>query len=133
MKYLLDTCVISDFVKGHPKVAATLLAHTPDELAVSTISLMEVEYGLQLDASRERSLRPKLATFYTTVHLLPFTREDASAAAKIRVALRRRGLPIGPYDILLAGTAIQNRLIFVTSNIGEFDRVPGLKLENWRE
>lgn len=133
MKYLLDTSVISDFVKGHPQVTARLLQQSPNDIAVSVISQMEVEYGLRLNAARDRQLRSKIAALFETVHVLPLATADALAVAVIRAGLHREGRPIGPYDILLAGTAIHHQCIFVTSNTREFVRVPDLQVEDWRE
>lgn len=132
MMYLLDTCTISDFVKGDKGVVSRMLSLPPFEIAVSAVSRMEVEYGLMLNEERTKKLRPKIEAFFEVVNLLPLTPEDAMTAATIRVDLRRSGIPIGPYDILLAGTALRRELVFVTSNTEEFQRVKGLKLENWR-
>ena len=132
MTYLLDTCVISDFIKGESGVVARMLSLTPDVIAVSTISQMEIEYGLSLNESRAKKLRPKIRAFLDSVHLLPFSGEDAVRAAEVRGELKKAGLPIGPYDILLAGMALSRDLIFVTSNTDEFQRIKRLPLENWR-
>jgi tRNA(fMet)-specific endonuclease VapC len=64
--------------------------------------------------------------------LLPFTVEDARAAGALRAALRRRGRPIGPYDVLLAGSALARGLVLVTGNAREFGRVTGLLVDDWR-
>jgi tRNA(fMet)-specific endonuclease VapC len=69
---------------------------------------------------------------FGAVTLLPFTVEDARAAGSVRAALRRRGRPIGPYDVLLAGCALARGLILVTANGSEFDRVAGLSTDDWR-
>ena len=57
---------------------------------------------------------------------------DAQAAAAIRAALKTKGQPIGAYDVLIAGTGLARGLVVVTSNVGEFKRVSGLQVENWR-
>lgn len=132
MTFLLDTCTISDFIKGEEGVVSKMLSLPPFEIAVSAVSRMEVEYGLMLNEERTKKLRPKIEAFFEAVTLLPFTAEDASTAAAIRAELKNSGIPIGPYDILLAGTALRRELIFVTSNVKEFQRVKGLKIENWR-
>jgi len=67
----------------------------------------------------------------TCIPELPFDRTAAMAAADIRVDLENRGMVIGPYDLLIAGHALSNHLTLVTSNVGEFQRVTGLKLESW--
>ncbi len=132
MKYLLDTCTVSDFVKGQPGVLARIKATPPSLIAVSVVTRMEIEFGLQLNPERARKLGPILDSVLNAITTLPLSEADAIAAAGIRVALQRRGQPIGPYDILIAGCGLARGLILVTSNTGEFERVGGLLLENWR-
>ncbi len=132
MKYLLDTCTVSDFVKGQPKVLARLKATPPNLIAVSALTRMEVEYGLALNVERAKKLAPLLDAFFSTIATLPFDEADALAAAAIRAALKTQGQPIGAYDVLIAGTAMARGLVVVTSNPGEFKRVSGLQLEDWR-
>ena len=132
MKYLLDTCTVSDFVKGQPGVLARIKATPPSLFAVSVVTRMEIEFGLQLNPERARKLGPILDSVLNAITTLPLSEADAIAAAGIRVALQRRGQPIGPYDILIAGCGLARGLILVTSNTGEFERVCGLLLENWR-
>ena len=132
MKYLLDTCTVSDFVKGQPNVLARIKAISPALIAVSTLTRMEVEYGLALNADRARKLAPVLQAFFSTISTLPFEVADALAAAAIRAALKTKGQPIGAYDVLIAGTALARGLVVVTSNVGEFQRIGGLQVEDWR-
>lgn len=132
MKYLLDTCTVSDFIKGQPKVLARIKATSPNLVAVSALTRMEVDYGLALNAARARTLAPLLDAFFATITTLPFDVADAQAAAAIRAALKTLGQPIGAYDVLIAGTGLARGLVVVTSNVGEFKRVGGLKVEDWR-
>ena len=132
MKYLLDTCTVSDFVKGQAKVLARIKATTPNLIAVSALTRMEVDYGLALNAERARKLAPLLDAFFATIATLPFDVADAQATAAIRAALKTRGQPIGAYDALIAGTGLARGLVVVTSNMGEFKRVGGLQVEDWR-
>jgi tRNA(fMet)-specific endonuclease VapC len=133
MKYLIDTCVLSDFARGDK---ATLLQFksTPAQLiAVSSVTLMEIEFGLALNAARARKLAPVMHALLGAISVLPYRSEDARATATLRAALQKRGRPIGPYDALLAGCALTRGLILVTSNEREFRRITGLAVENWRE
>lgn len=132
MKYLLDTCTVSDFVKGQAKVLARIKATTPNLIAVSALTRMEVDYGLALNAERARKLAPLLDAFFATIATLPFDVADAQATAAIRAALKTSGQPIGAYDALIAGTGLARGLVVVTSNVGEFKRVGGLQVEDWR-
>lgn len=132
MKYLLDTCTVSDFVKGQPGVMARIKALSPRQIVVSALTRMEIDYGLALNSERARKLTPVLDAFFSVVSTVPFDEADARATAAIRAALKSKGQPIGAYDALIAGTAVARGLIVVTSNVGEFHRVSGLQVENWR-
>ena len=133
MKYLLDTCTVSDFVKGQPGVMARIKALSPKQIVVSALTRMEIDYGLALNSERARKLAPMLDAFFSVVGTVPFEEVDAQATAAIRAALKIQGQPIGAYDVLIAGTGVARGLIVVTSNVGEFNRVSGLQVENWRE
>jgi tRNA(fMet)-specific endonuclease VapC len=132
MKYLLDTCTVSDFVKGQPKVLARVKDTSPNLIAVSALTRMEVAYGLALNVERAKKLAPMLDAFFSTIATLAFDEADAQAAAAIRAALKTHGQPIGAYDVLIAGTGLARGLVVVTSNAGEFKRVSGLQVEDWR-
>jgi tRNA(fMet)-specific endonuclease VapC len=63
--------------------------------------------------------------------ILDFTTEDARAAAEVRTSLEGRGTPIGSFDTLIAGQALARDLTLVTRNRREFERVDGLRVEDW--
>lgn len=132
MKYLLDTCVVSDFIKGDTNTLHQVKSTAPLEIAISTITIMEIEYGLALNLKLAKKIKPMISDFLGAIHILDFTRNDANQVALARALLKQQGNPIGSYDILLAGTALNNKLIMVTSNIKEFSKIPSLKIENWR-
>jgi len=132
VKYLLDTCTVSDFVKGQPKVLARVKATPPNLIVVSALTRMEIDYGLGLNPERAKKLAPILEAFFSTIATLPFDEADAQAAAAIRATLKTLGQPIGAYDVLIAGTGLARGLVVVTSNVGEFKRVSGLQVEDWR-
>lgn len=132
MKYLLDTCTVSDFVKGQPGVLARIKATHPQLIAISSVSRMEIEFGLQLNPDRARKLAPVMDAFLASITILPFEDADAKAAGAIRAALQKQGQPVGAYDVLIAGCGLARGLTVVTSNLGEFQRIGGLQVENWR-
>jgi tRNA(fMet)-specific endonuclease VapC len=102
----------------------------PREVAVSAVTVYELEVGLA-KTSAPRVRRAQLEDFLAFVTVLPFERREATAAAGIRADLERRGLPIGPLDNLIAGTAKAHQAILVTHNVIEFSRVPGLTMVDW--
>jgi tRNA(fMet)-specific endonuclease VapC len=133
MNYLIDTCVISDFFKKIPETITHFERCLPKQIHISTISIMEVEYGLKLNIEREKKLRPLWETLLKEISIVPYIESCARETAIIRSNLKTLGQPIGPYDILIAGTALAHHLIVVTSNISEFKRIPSLSIEDWRE
>lgn len=93
MKYLLDTCTVSDFVKGQPGVMARIKALSPRQIVVSALTRMEIDYGLALNSERARKLTPVLDAFFSVVSTVPFDEADARATAAIRAALKSKGNP----------------------------------------
>ena len=132
MKYLLDTCTVSDFVKGQSGVQTRIKATPPHLISISAVTRMEVEFGLQLNPERARKLVSVIDAFLASIIILPFEDADAKAAGGLRSALQKQGQPIGAYDVLIAGCGLARGLIVVTSNLAEFQRVSGLQVENWR-
>jgi len=132
VKYLLDTNVLSDFVRGNETVKTRLRREAPPQLAVSVITELEVEYGLSRNAGLSPRVRETMRLLLNTITVLPFEREDARVAAQLRANLNSKGTPIGAYDLLLAACALRHGLKIVTHNAREFARVGGLGLEDWR-
>jgi len=92
---------------------------------------MELEYGLLLNPQRAVKMRPVLEMLLSVVETLAYSPEDAQMTAAIRATLKAKGMPIGAYDVMLAGCAKQRGLVLVTDNVAEFERVEGLIVENW--
>ena len=132
MRYLLDTTVVSDFARGVPAVLTRLKATSKDDTAICTVTAMEIEYGLMLNPARAQKIEPVIRSLLQDLHVFSYEPEDATATAAVRAALAKRGTPIGPYDAMIAGTALRRVLVMVTSNGGEFARIDGLILEDWR-
>ncbi|HEY3380772.1 MAG TPA: type II toxin-antitoxin system VapC family toxin [Vicinamibacterales bacterium] len=132
MTYLLDTCVVSDFVRGDQPVLSRIQATAPSAIAVSAITVLEVEYGLALRPALARRLRAVVTAFFDAVTVLPLEREDALQAAALRADLKRKGLPVGAYDLLIGATALRRGLTLVTSNTAEFRHIGDLALVDWR-
>ena len=132
MGYLLDTCVVSDFVSGDTSTLNKIRQQTPDNLSVSTLTVMEIYYGFALNPAKAQKIQPIIEQFLESINIIDFTNKEARATAYIRSALKKAGTPIGAYDVLIGATALANGLTLVTSNIREFKRIPNLSLENWR-
>ena len=132
MRYLLDTCVISDFVKGIGKTAERLRSEPPHAIAVSAITAMELQYGLLLKPAKVKKIAPLIQDMVEAVHVLPYAKHIVKETAAIRAKLKRQGTPIGAYDLLIGATAKVHNLVLVTSNTSEFERIEGLTSEDWR-
>jgi tRNA(fMet)-specific endonuclease VapC len=130
--YLLDTCVVSDFFKKIPSVINHFQKVSPSQIHISTITYMEIEYGLSLEKTRDRKIRPLWKELIKSIQVLPFSNLCAIKAAEIRANLKSLGEPIGPYDILIGGSALAHNMMMVTSNMREFKRIKGIFIEDWR-
>lgn len=130
MTYLLDTNVCIAALRNLPRVMEKLASVSPNDCAVSMVSVQELFAGVLRCREPERE-RGKVEVFLGPVHLLPFDWDSAVATAKIRHDLGTRGIGIGPYDSQLAGQALALDLILVTHNVKEFGRVEGLRVEDW--
>jgi len=125
MRFLLDTCVLSDFAQGQRQTLERIKAAGPEDLAASAITQMEIEYGLLLNSKIARRLGPVMDAFFGTIRVLPYDEGAAEATAKARAILKRRGRPIGAYDILIAGTALAHDLTVVTRTFASSGRSRG--------
>lgn len=103
LRYLLDTNVVSDFVRGEARVHARLKSTPPSEIAVSVVTVMETTYGLARGPARARKLHAILDAIYSSVEILPLSIEDARSAGAVRAALSREGRPIGSYASCFRG------------------------------
>jgi tRNA(fMet)-specific endonuclease VapC len=128
--YALDTNTLSYFFKGQGQVAERLLSTPPAEVAIPSVVLFELEFGLARSRHVEER-RKQLREFVAAAAILPFGVGEARAAAQVRSDLERQGGVIGPYDLLIAGTALSHGAILVTHNTREFGRVRGLAIEDW--
>lgn len=134
MTYLLDTNVCIALINGHPQPVRDNLRRAANDggaFAVPSVVAFELWYGVAKSAQPEAN-RTRVETFFAgPVEILPFDDDDARAAGEIRAALEKSGRPIGAYDVLIAGQALQRGTTLVTANVTEFARVAGLVWENW--
>lgn len=132
MRWLLDTNVVIGLLDParRNRILPHLEAQDPGSVVTSTIVAHELYFGAAKSARPTENSR-LLDTILAEILPLPLAPDDAASAAIVRADLRRRGTPIGPYDVLIAGQALARRLILVTNNLREFGRVDGLKLVDW--
>lgn len=131
IRYLLDTHICIYLIKKRPPQAFEHFSqHSPKEVAISMITVFELEYGVQKSQYQQRT-RNAMIKFLSPLNVLNLDRSSVREAAAIRAQLEKKGLPIGPYDLLIARVARSRGITLVTNNIAEFERVDGLELENW--
>ncbi|MEY9359595.1 tRNA(fMet)-specific endonuclease VapC [Bradyrhizobium yuanmingense] len=130
-KWLLDTnAVIALVTRRSEPLLRRVEATEPGALAISSIVAHELYFGAYRSQKIEFNLET-LRLLFTDLDILDLDQEDARAAGEIRAELARRGRPIGPYDLLIAGQAIARGLPLVSNNTAEFQRIAGLRLEDW--
>lgn len=130
LRYMLDTNICIYVMKNRPEFLADLFDAHARELCVSSVTVMELYYGVECSAQRV-SNADKLESFLSRLQILDYGTAAAYQTAIIRAELRRLGTPIGAYDGMIAGHARSHSLTVVTNNVSEFIRVPGLMIENW--
>ena len=128
--WVLDTNTLIYFFKGLGRAAENILSRPPTDIAIPSIVLYELKVGIEKSISPQKR-ETQLKNFTSHIQVLPFGEGAAECAATIRAALELRGEPIGPYDILIAATALSNNATLVTHNTGEFCRVENLIVEDW--
>ena len=131
MKYLLDTNICIYIIKRHPpQTVDRIRSSQPEDIAISAITLAELEYGAAKSLYPDRN-RLALLQFLLPFTIMDFDQAAASQYGLIRAMLESRGTPIGPIDMLLAAQAKSRGLVLVTNNEHEFRRVADLRVENW--
>lgn len=128
--YILDTNTLIYYFKNQGNVAQNLEAVSPENIVISTIVLFELQVGLAKSISPTKRSQ-QLQQLLRRVTLVPFDRDAALAAGTIRAQLEQQGTPIGPMDILIAGTAVALQGTIVTRNGREFSGIVGLPIVDW--
>jgi tRNA(fMet)-specific endonuclease VapC len=127
---LLDATVLIHYLKGDVRIAAAIRKTARTELALPSIVFYELEYGTLRSGMPERRRR-QLEIALVSIERIPFDTDAAMAAARVRIGLEKRGLRIGPLDLLIAGTAMSRGATLVTNNLAEFSRIDGLHVTDW--
>ncbi len=131
MKYMLDTNICIYTIKQKPEaVIKNFLKHDPDELCISAITYGELMHGVEKSQARERN-RVALTMFLSAISILEFDHYAAEEYGRVRTELERKGTPIGPMDMLIAGHARSEGMVLITNHTREFLRVQNLEVEDW--
>jgi len=129
--YLLDTNICIYAINERSRKIVDAFKSLPiGKIAISAVTLAELEYGVSKSLHRERN-RIMLIGFTSPFKIIPFDSSDSEMFGILRAHLERAGTPIGPYDLQIAAQAVNRNCVLVTNNVKEFERVPGMKIENW--
>ncbi len=131
MKYLIDTNICIYIMNNHPaKVIKKFKQFDPGEIAISAITVSELQYGVAKSKYREKN-QLRLEEFIAPFEILAYDETAATAYGDIRSQLEKCGQPVGPLDFLIAAHALGQDLVLITNNEKEFKRIKNLKVENW--
>lgn len=128
---MLDTDILSEFLRGNPRVIDKVDEHLKEFgfISLSIITYYEILNGLLYKDARKQLT--KFEDFTALNKVIPLTMRMAKKAAEIQADLRKRGTEIGHADTLIAGIAITSELQLVTNNTDHFERIKGLEIANW--
>jgi len=129
--YLLDTNIVSYWMRGDSIVIERIKAHSPSDLALSSITLAEIWYGIEKSPVKKKERRSKIDKISDLLSIYHFDERAARSYAVIRTRLEDNGVPISERDTQIAAIAVANKLVLVTHNVREFQRVGLLKVEDW--
>jgi tRNA(fMet)-specific endonuclease VapC len=127
---MLDTNLCVRLLRDRPQGLRGRFNSEADGLCISTIVLTELLHGAEKSAAPIKNRR-EVVHLAERLDVLTFDEAAAAHSANIRVTLERRGVPIGGYDLLIAGHARSRGLTLITGNLREFRRVDGLLAEDW--
>jgi tRNA(fMet)-specific endonuclease VapC len=130
LEYMLDTNICIYVIKNRPAAMRERFDQLAEALCISTVTLGELLYGVEKSARRSQNLEA-VEQFTARLEVLPFSAKAAAHFGQMRAELARVGLLCGAYDMLIAAHARSEGLTLVTNNVREFERMPGLRLDNW--
>jgi tRNA(fMet)-specific endonuclease VapC len=129
--YLLDTNIISYWMRGDLQLINKIKSHSPSDLSISTITLADIYYGIEKSPIKKKERRLKIEYIKSELQIFPFNEPAALKYGVIRASLEKQGRPISERDTQIASIALANRLCMVTHNAKAFRRIPKLQVEDW--
>jgi len=128
---IIDTDILSEFLRGNPKVIAKVNEHLKEFgfISLSIITYYEILNGLLYKDARKQMA--KFEEFIELNKVVPLTIRTVKISANIQADLRKKGTQIGHTDTLIAGVAMASELQLVTNNVEHFKRIKGLEITNW--
>ena len=133
MRDMLDTNICIYVIKHKPeKVFQKLQTIHPEDVCISSVTYAELVHGVEKSAAVEKN-KLALSMLLANMEILDFDVDAADCYGKIRAGLEKKGTPIDPLDMMIAGHAQSLGYTVVTNNMKEFSRVADLKMEDWAE
>lgn len=129
--YLLDTNIVSYWMRGDAGVIERIKDHAPADLALSAITLAEICYGIKKSPHKKLERQRKIDQINGALQVFSFDEPAARHYASIRSQLEKSGIAISERDTQIASIARAHKLVVVTHNTREFTCVSGLKVEDW--
>ena len=130
LRYMLDTNIVIYILKRRPLEILSTFNANANRMAISSITLAELTHGAEKSDRVTENLEV-IDDFFSRLEVLPYGKKAAQHYGAIRAGLEKLSQPIGVNDIHIAGHARSEGLALVTNNVSEFERVPGLELEDW--
>ena len=129
-RFMLDTDVCIYVMKNQPERLIERFTRLAPHLSVSSVSLAELYAGAEKSRRREANIEA-IEQFIARIEVLAFGADAARHYGEIRASLESAGQPAGAFDMLIGGHARAENLAVVTNNTREFERMPGVRVENW--
>lgn len=130
LKFMLDTNICIFTIKNKPERVRERFNLNTSRMCISSVTLMELIHGAEKSQMPERNLAV-VEGFVSRLEVLDYDAQAAIHSGQIRAELARKGTPVGPYDQMIAGHARSRGLVVVTNNLREFERIPGIRVEDW--
>lgn len=130
MKYLLDTNICVHFLRGKFEIDKTLKLKGLQNCYISEITVLELRFGAEKSVDKIKSHKA-VDNFLKGIIIIPIFGSIRKYAEE-KVRLNKLGTPQNDeFDLLIGATAIENKLILITENTKDFERIEGIKIENW--
>jgi tRNA(fMet)-specific endonuclease VapC len=130
LQFMLDTDTSIYVMREHPEQLSQRFNHLAEQVCVSAITLGELHFGAEKSGRRIENLQA-IEHFTARLEVLPFAAKAAAHYGQIRAELKQAGTPVGVLDMLIGAHARSEGLVVVTRNRRKFDRIVGLRVENW--
>jgi tRNA(fMet)-specific endonuclease VapC len=131
--YLLDTNIVSYWMRGDKKLINKIKSNKPSDLSICTITLAEIYYGIEKSRVKKKERHKKIERIYSQLEIYPFDERAARKYSIIRTQLEKDGIVISERDLQIASIAMANKLIVVTHNVKEFKHIAKLDIEDWKK